>query len=779
MPSNLTSPKESATRKWIDNMLSNLGWIIDETKPICNCFTERAKTLSQNKTFKGKKPDYVLYKSSTDTPIAIIEAKRAGQSLKDALEQAIHLYANPLGVHIIFVTDGSLVETYDSRTKGSLKIDGEIVTDLLSERELLQFYENGSELFTPAKVSHTKRELIGIFKEANELLRKEGMREGVERFTEFSNFLFLKLISEIEKEREKNGEKRILEEQYCWERFSKKEPKEMMDYINDIILPRLVNKYNHSGDVFQTKLLIQNPDTLWRIVEKLSNLKLVDTDSDIKGDAFEYFLKNSVTVGNDLGEFFTPRHIVKLIVELVDPKFGDTVYDPCCGTGGFLIQAFRHVKKKCKLTKENLRILEQDTIYGRELTGTAKIAKMNMIIIGDGHTNIQQMDSLKSPVKDEYSVVLTNFPFSQRTDYSSYYGFETEDANAVFLKHIIDALKDGGRAGVIVPDGLLFDEQADYVRVRRMLLETCKVLAVIKLHNFVFRPFTGQPTSILIFEKGTPTTDVWFFDVQEDGFKKSSSKMGRLPVKENDLPLLRQVWDEKSVTERSWFASIQQITDKNYNLSTDKYKPKNTGERKFDDVELQTIADAKLGKTPKKTQYNSDREGFKILKYRDVSDTGHIIWDNDDEGWINAEVKGLREIQDGDILLVASGHSAESIGTKAALVSIPSGLPTPVYYVGELLRVRIFRPKDEILPEYLMKYLLTSEGYEAIHKCVEGVHLTQGRAKKMKIVKPPFAVQKKLMEKVTAYKRTIEECVKTMEKAKKEQFELIEKFLND
>ena len=158
----------------------------------------------------------------------------------------------------------------------------------------------------------------------------------------------------------------------------------MLEYINGTILPRLVNKYNHSSDVFQKELLIKNPKNLKKIVDKLSSLKLLDTDSDVKGDAFEYFLKNSVSVGTDLGEYFTPRHIVKLIVDLVDPKFEDKIYDPACGTGGFLIEAFRHIKNKCKQTKRNLKILKEKTVYGREISGTAKIAKMNMIIIGDG-----------------------------------------------------------------------------------------------------------------------------------------------------------------------------------------------------------------------------------------------------------------------------------------------------------------------------------------------------------------------------------------------------------
>ena len=194
----LTKTLESATRKKIDIILSNLGWNVDEYSESCNVFTERAKTIDQNKKFRGKKPDYILYKSGTDKPIAIIETKRIGQSLKKALSQAIDYYAAPLGVHIVFVTDGSIVEPYDTRSKEQLKLDDATITDLLTEKQLLKFVESGSSIFSPEKVTHTKRELIKIFSEANDLLRKEGIREGIERFAEFSNLLFLKIISEIE-----------------------------------------------------------------------------------------------------------------------------------------------------------------------------------------------------------------------------------------------------------------------------------------------------------------------------------------------------------------------------------------------------------------------------------------------------------------------------------------------------------------------------------------------------------------------------------------------------
>ena len=323
----LTRTLEPSTRKKLDTILDNLGWHTNEESPLCNVFTGRAKTVEQDKLFLGYNPDYVLYESGTDKPIGIIEAKRSGGSLEKALNQAVENYAKPLGVDLVFVSDGTLTETYDLRSGQSLRLDGEIISDLLTEKTLLRFVKEGSSIETPHSVAISKKELIQVFSEANDLLRKEGLREGIERFNEFSNLLFLKLISEIEDDRESQGEKRRLEKKYCWDKFCDKEPQDMLDYINDTILPKLVGRYNHSGDVFQSKLLITNPETLKTIVTKLSALKLLDADSDIKGDAFEYFLKNSVTVGNDLGEYFTPRHIVKLMVDLIEPKFGEKIYE--------------------------------------------------------------------------------------------------------------------------------------------------------------------------------------------------------------------------------------------------------------------------------------------------------------------------------------------------------------------------------------------------------------------------------------------------------------------
>ncbi len=686
-----TNPKESATRKYIDARLTNLGWEIDEKSKDCNVFTERCKTTEQNRELLGKEPDYVLCESGTDNPIAVIETKRSGQNLKKAIEQAIRDHATPLGLNVIFVSDGGITESYDLRSDGPLRFDDEPITDLLSEAQLLRFVREGPEIRTPAIKRHSKQELIRVFAGANDLLRKEGLREGIERFSEFSNLLFLKLISEIEDDREKHGEVRILEKRYCWGSFCARSGEDMLDYINDTILPRLVNRYNHSGDVFQPRLAITNPDTLKDIVDKLSQLTLLDTDSDIKGDAFEYFLKHSVTVGNDLGEYFTPRHIVKLIVQLVDPKFDETIYDPCCGTGGFLIEAFKHIKAKVKNTPANITKLKEDTIYGREFTATASIAKMNMIITGDGHNNIKQMDSLKEPVKGERSVVLTNYPFSQKTDYATLYGLEGQDANPVFLMHVVDALEDGGRAGVVVPEGLLFDPKSQYVKARRMLCEKCQVEAVIKLHEYVFKPYTGQPTSILFFTKGKPTTEVWFFEVKEDGFEKTSSKLGRKPSDQNDLRTLRSIWDDKEETEQSFSVPIKRIEADKYRLSMSAFLPKTSGENWLPLGGRDGVCDIVWGGTPSTSvpEYWKGRHPWVTIadmKGRYVTNTSRKITD------AGVRASPVKKLSKGTVLL--------SFKLSIGKVSI-AGCDL---YTNEAIAGLV--PKDErVLPEYLYHLL--------------------------------------------------------------------------
>ncbi len=741
MSSNIfTKPLETSTRKKIDSWLLNLGWNIDEESPDCNVVTERGYTKEQKEKLAGNQPDYLLLKNGTSQPLAVIEAKTIGKSLDQALDDAIKKYAEPLQAPLVFATDGTFLKSWHMKEQKELTINGEQLKELISENVLLRFLGSPDIDAISAQVKHSREELIRIFDWANNLLRKEGLR-GLDRFVEFANVLFLKLISEIEEDKEQT-EERILDRKYCWDSFSKLPPDMMMEYLNGTVLPFLVEQYNRTGDVFQEEMQIKNPNTLKEIVDKLSELTLINTESEIKGDAFEYFLK-SLTTGNDLGEYFTPRHIVKIMTKLINPQYGERIYDPCCGTGGFLIEAFRHIKRLCKLTPETVDKLKHDTVFGTELTNTARIAKMNMILAGDGHTNIHQGDSLEKPIKGKYDAVLTNFPFSQRTDYGHYYGLNTEDGNVVFLKHIVDALEDDGRAGVVSFQGVLYDNNTVYRDIRKYLLEHCAIEAVIKLHNYVFRPYSGANTSILVFTKGRPTRKVWFFNVENDGFKKTSSLRGRPPIKENDLNLLEEIWSIKEETSKSWLVDVKTIENNNFILDAEMYKPRAIPE--FSTYEKTSITDVCHVITEPVRQFSGKRRYLK---------TGNLIesqiMDYDMVNYDDRPNRANIEVSENDVIFAKMKDTNKNLLISKDIQDIIVSTGFVVLQVKDM---------EKLLPQFL-SYLVDSNEFLkwkdalAHGSTQKAINITDDLSK-IEIPIPPINVQKFIIEELQIKKQKI------------------------
>ncbi len=746
----LTQPQESASRKLIDNILAERGWITDEYSPDCEVFTERAKTTAQAQKLGGRFPDYLLYESGSNTPVAVLEAKKQGMSLSAALQDAIAKYANPLGVPIVLASDGHSTLTHHIPTDGPLTLDDSPLTSIPDRPTLVRFYHRGPALTLPPNPSLSRRQLMDIFSRANHLLRKEGLREGLERFTEFCNLLFLKLISEIDDQREVSGQRRLLDRRHTWDRFCYRPAEDMLEYINDIVLPRLVNQYNHSGDVISPRLLIQSPNTLKSIIDELSALTLLDADTDIKGDAFEFFLQHSITVGTDLGEYFTPRHIVRLMVDLVHPVYGETIYDPCCGTGGFLIEAFNHILEGVRPSNETLRRLHHDTIFGRELTGTAKLAKMNMILTGDGHTNIEQLDSLSQPVHNKYDVILTNFPFSQSTEHAGLYGLARNDANPVFLMHIINALKDGGRAAVVVPDSLLFNEATQYARTRETLLTTCDVQAIVSLHNYVFRPYAGQTTSILFFTKGRPTSETWYFLVEEDGYEKTASRFGRPAIDEDDLPRLREAWSNRRETESSFSVPRERIEANGNLLSANQYLEDTSSEDAW--VELggpNGLCDITVGATPltaNSEYYGGPHSFVRIgdMKAREVTETAKHITD------AGVASKGIPLLPAGTLMF---GFKL-TIG-KTAFAGQP-------LYTNEAIAGLI--PKDDrVLPEFLYYVLPMLDYTPYANATAKGKTLNSRSLPRVRVPLPSIARQKQFVAELQALEDEAEELRRRVE----------------
>lgn len=528
-----TTPLEQDTRVLIDTSLENLGWKFSGHEK--NVFMEQPKTESERKLLDGKRPDYVLYSNESGNPLIIIEAKKKGTRLDAALEQGIY-YARKLNAPLVFATDGVFCKTFHTGANRPPILNGEEIDEFIRETLALKYLNTYEVNTVSTKVQYDRKELIRIFDEANNMLRGEGLRAGIERFGEFANILFLKLVSESEQAKKESGIKSNFDYACSWDCIKEIPLSTRIEYINKTVYEKLNTLYK--TEIF-TPLQIKDSSILKEIMDKLDPLNLTDVDSDVKGDAFEYFLKASTATKNDLGEYFTPRHIVKTMVRLVNPTIGEKVYDPFCGTGGFLIESFRHIHNNMARTETNYKILRESTIYGNEITNTARITKMNMILAGDGHSNIEMKDSLANPVdgnftyldKDGnshnygYDIVLANMPYSQRTKHGNLYDISSTNGDSICVQHCIKAINSAspnGRMAIVVPEGFLF--RKDLTRTREYLLSHSELQSIISLPQGVFLPYTGVKTDIIYAVNVNKKNDLkkkkyfWYFDVKNDGY---------------------------------------------------------------------------------------------------------------------------------------------------------------------------------------------------------------------------------------------------------------------
>lgn len=525
---------EAETRVLIDRSLENLGWKLSGKDQ--NVYYEQPRTEAEKKKLGGKRPDYVLYSKESDRPLIVIEAKKKGSRIDAALEQGIG-YARAINAPLVFATDGVFCKAFHTDANRPPILNGEEIDEFIREALALRYLTSYEVNTVSPKVQYDRKELIRIFDEANNMLRGEGLRAGIERFGEFANILFLKLISESEQIKRESGRPTKFDVACSWDSIKKIPSSTRIEYINKTVYDKLNALY--STDIF-TPLQIRDPSILKEIMDKLDPLMLTDVDSDVKGDAFEYFLKASTSTKNDLGEYFTPRHIVKTMVRLVNPQIGETVYDPFCGTGGFLIESFRYIFNNMARTEANLKTLRESTVYGNEITNTARITKMNMILAGDGHSNIEMKDSLANPVDgtstytDEngavhhngFDIVLANMPYSQKTKHGSLYDLPSNNGDSICVQHCMKAINsasENGRMALVVPEGFLF--RKDLTKTREYLLDHCQLQSIISLPQGVFLPYTGVKTDIIYATKVNQKTkasekkkDFWYFDVKSDGY---------------------------------------------------------------------------------------------------------------------------------------------------------------------------------------------------------------------------------------------------------------------
>lgn len=530
-----TMPLEEDSRVLINRSLENLGWKLSGKDQ--NVFYEQPKTEEERKKLCGKRPDYVLYSKESDTPLIVIEAKKKGARIDTALEQGID-YARAIGAPLVFATDGVFCKAFHTLANRPPILNGEEVDELIREALALRFLNSYEVNTVSPKVLYDRRELIKIFDEANNVLRGDGLRAGIERFGEFANILFIKLISENEQIKREAGIFSRFDIASCsWDSIKNIPASARIEYVNNTVFNRLNELYE--TEIFE-RLKISDAAILKEIMDKLDPLMLTDVDSDVKGDAFEYFLKASASTKNDLGEYFTPRHIVKTMVRLVNPQIGEKIYDPFCGTGGFLIESFRYMKNNMVQTEGNLKLLRESSVYGNEITNTARITKMNMILAGDGHSNIEKKDSLAFPIDGGetylgadgqvyhrgFDVVLANMPYSQKTRHGNLYDLPGTNGDSICVQHCMKAINSAapdGRMALVVPEGFLF--RKDLARTREYLLEHCQLQSIISLPQGVFLPYTGVKTDIIYATNVNKKTEsskrsdfFWYFDAKSDGY---------------------------------------------------------------------------------------------------------------------------------------------------------------------------------------------------------------------------------------------------------------------
>lgn len=331
--------------------------------------------------------------------------------------------------------------------------------------------------------------------------------------------------------------------------------------------------------------MIQSPRTLVKIVEGINALDMNNRDT--MGDVYEYVLGKMAASGNN-GQFRTPRHIIRMMVELMQPTLKDTICDPAMGSAGFIVESAKYIQSHYKselLKKENADHYKNGMLHGFDTDATMlRIGAMNLMLHGVDNPDIEYRDSLSTDNTDEnkYTLCLANPPFTGSLDYEAVSKnllaiTKTKKTELLFLALFVRMLQIGGRCASIVPDGVLFGNSTGHKSIRKELVDNQRLQAVISMPAGVFQPYSGVSTAILVFTKTNAggTDKVWFYDMKADGY---SLDQRRQEVEENDIPDVIERWKhldteaERSRKEQSFIVPVDEIRANDYDLSINKYK---------------------------------------------------------------------------------------------------------------------------------------------------------------------------------------------------------------
>lgn len=481
----------------------------------------------------------------------------------------------------------------------------------------------------------TDKEFKAIIDELWNTFWSSGISNPISVVEQMTYLIFFKMFEEQEnleqKRAEKSGKirKSFFEgkEELRWSNFKQLAPDKMLKVYREKVFP-LLEKINSS--LKDSVCLISKPSLLDTAVQTFDKMDFTD-GNDRKGDIYEYMLSKLATSGQN-GQFRTPRHIIDMMVNIMDPTPEDSICDPASGTSGFLCAANWYILSKNtsedmkeispilgdKLSDSDRKKLDEKVFYGREFDITMyRIGLMNLILHNIKPNNSKHQDSLSKDTQEEdkYTLILANPPFTGSLDSNDVDPHltsivKTKKTELLFLAKIMKMLQIGGRAAVIIPDGVLFGTSNAHKTIRTKLLDQNQLEAVISMPSGVFKPYAGVSTAVLVFTKGGQTQKTWFYDMQNDGFTLNDN---RTPIEENDIPDIiksfknRYNEDNTDKKAKHFFVDVEEIKNNSYDLSINKYKEIEYEEIQYE-VPSKILADIKQLETEIQTSLSELEE---------------------------------------------------------------------------------------------------------------------------------------------------------------------------
>ena len=456
---------------------------------------------------------------------------------------------------------------------------------------MTESYDNG--------IRHRRQEVQQAVKNACDQLNADGVapRDYVEQL---AWLFFLKAFDEAENQREEEAEfgdemyRRRLNGEYRWSSWAGRtdRPDEMLRFVNGELWPHLCSfgivegtgEFDADPVGEQIRRIfssVRNHSrrgaSFARVVQQVDRLHFSDqTDVIVLSELYEDLLKRVAADSRGFaGEFYTQRHIIRAMVEVVRPKVGERIYDPCFGTGGFLAEAGEYVRRTAgTLSGADLERLKQESFFGVELKPlTYLLGAMNLILHGIEGAKLELGNTLERhaaniSAKHRYHVILSNPPYGGKLagELQTNFTIRSGATEILFLQHIMANLATGGRAAVIIPEGVLFRGGPD-AKIRERLLREFDVHTILSLPAGCFLPYTSVKTNVLFFDRreaGQGTETVWYYELTNDGFEL---KQTRRPIEGSQIPDFLAKWEERVTGENSWIVPIEEIAAKGFDLS--------------------------------------------------------------------------------------------------------------------------------------------------------------------------------------------------------------------